>query len=344
MTDFAILIREWYQKNARNLPWRAENDPYKIWLSEIILQQTRVSQGMDYYYKFTAHYPTVKDLATASENEVLNDWQGLGYYSRARNLHAAAKYIHEVHAGIFPGSYEEIRQLKGVGDYTASAIASFAYNLPHAVVDGNVYRVISRLLNEATPIDTTKGKKLFKMAAEELLNRKDPATHNQAMMELGALVCAPKNPDCINCPVQNHCLAFAEKTQLSLPVKSKKTKVRDRYFHYLIIRHKGAVMLKKRGSQDVWQGLYDFPLIENTKNQPDKEQLKNWNIQQIEKDTMLKHILTHQRIYAHFWLVEVKQFPDKDRYVWVDMAELDAYPMPQLLIRYLKSAPHFEVE
>ena len=345
MSEFSILISIWYRQNARNLPWRAENDPYKIWLSEIILQQTRVDQGMAYYYKFTENYPTVKDLALATEDEVLNDWQGLGYYSRARNLHYAAKQIMTEHQGVFPSTHKEIRQLKGVGDYTAAAIASFAFNLPHAVVDGNVYRVLSRLLAISTPIDTTEGKKVFQEAANILLNTEDPATHNQAIMELGALVCTFKNPKCQSCPVNTLCLAHENNTQELYPVKAKKTKIRDRYFHYLVIEQEGKILLKKRGPNDIWQGLYDFPLIEYKKASTlNAKDLIKWEVSELLEDKQLKHILSHQRIHATFWYTTSRPTTIDKNYIWVDLNDLDNYPMPQLLIRYLESSPVFNSE
>ena len=208
MTDFSILIQAWYRQNKRDLPWRESKDAYKIWLSEIILQQTRVDQGLAYFEKFVHHYPTVFDLAAAPEDEVLNLWQGLGYYSRARNLHAAAQTVVNDFNGVFPADYKKILSLKGVGDYTASAISSIAFGLPHAVVDGNVYRVLARYLCNDTPIDSSKGKKDFKQIAQELLDEKHPGDHNQAVMELGALVCLPRNPQCEICPIRNTCMAF----------------------------------------------------------------------------------------------------------------------------------------
>lgn len=236
MTDFHRLIVEWYRLNKRDLPWRETQNAYFIWLSEIILQQTRVLQGMNYYLKFISHYPTVHDLANASEQDVLNDWQGLGYYSRARNLHFTAKLISTEMKGVFPSSFNEIKKLKGIGDYTAAAISSFAYNLPQAVVDGNVYRVLSRVFEVHLPIDSTQGKKFFADLAQELISLKEPAIHNQAIMELGAMQCLPVNPICHSCPLNSICLAFSNRTYKELPIKLKKVKVRNRYFHFLIFK------------------------------------------------------------------------------------------------------------
>lgn len=345
MEDFSILITNWYRQNGRDLPWRTQNEPYKIWLSEIILQQTRVDQGLDYYRKFVEHYPTVSELANATEDEVLRDWQGLGYYSRARNLHTTAKYIvHELDS-VFPASYEDVLALKGVGEYTAAAICSFSYNLPHAVVDGNVYRVLSRYLNLAIPIDSTQGKKTFKEAAHELLDKSDPATHNQAIMELGALVCKPQRPDCENCPLIENCLSYAAKTQSGLPVKEKKIKVRARYFHYLILKEDNTIILKKRDTSDIWGGLYDFPLIEmEGVDKPSKAKLDEIGVAITLEDGTFKHILSHQHIHATFWLAEITGSFEGKNYVRVKSEELSSYPMPQLLIRYLESSNEFKAD
>lgn len=342
MEDFSILIANWYRQNSRDLPWRTQNEPYKIWLSEIILQQTRVDQGLDYYLKFVDHYPTISELANATEDEVLRDWQGLGYYSRARNLHSTAKYISKELDSVFPSTYESVLALKGVGEYTAAAICSFSYNLPHAVVDGNVYRVLSRYLNLAIPIDSTQGKKTFKAAAHELLDKSDAATHNQAIMELGALVCKPKRPDCENCPLVENCLSYAAKTQSELPVKEKKTKVRARYFHYLILKEGGTIILKKRDTSDIWGGLYDFPLIEmEGEGKPSTQKLDELGVTIKLEDRTFKHILSHQHIHATFWLAEKKRVFEGKNFVRVKSEELPSYPMPQLLIRYLESSDEF---
>lgn len=345
MPHFNTLIVNWFRQNARNLPWRSSNDPYKIWLSEIILQQTRVNQGLDYYIKFTEAFPTVFDLAAASEDEVLNLWQGLGYYSRARNLHYSAKYIVNDHQGKFPNSFESIKKLKGVGDYTAAAIASIAYNLPHAAIDGNVYRVLSRYLEIDTPIDSTKGKKEFQQVANELLNRNNPGDYNQGIMELGALICLPVNPKCDVCPVADSCSALMNKTQSNYPVKEKKLKVKNRYFNYLIISDNTSLFIKKREKGDIWQGLYDFPLIETSQAentiQIEVEGLKNKNIL---KDIELKHILTHQKIYARFWIAQCKDLNtinSNKKWIKVNINELEDFPLPQLLIRYIESSPFF---
>lgn len=344
MDRFSTLITAWYRLNYRNLPWRETKDPYKIWLSEIILQQTRVDQGMDYYLRFIRDYPRVELLANAKQDEVLNLWQGLGYYSRARNLHAAAKYIHDEYKGVFPNNYKEILALKGVGDYTASAIASFAFDLPHAVVDGNVYRLLSRYFNINTPIDSAAGKKEFKLVADELLDTSDPATHNQAIMEMGAMICKPKNPLCEQCPLQESCIARELNLVNELPVKEKKLKVTARYFHYLVALEDETILLKKRGPKDVWEGLYDFPLIESKIDDADISEiaLKN-GFELIEHQGKFKHVLSHQRIFANFWMVKRKGLVDQSSdHITVKLEELDDFPMPQLLIRYIESSTLFK--
>ncbi|MDO4757900.1 MAG: A/G-specific adenine glycosylase, partial [Rikenellaceae bacterium] len=252
----------WYEAHGRTLPWRTTREAYCIWLSEVILQQTRVEQGMAYYLRFTERFPTVYDLAAASEDEVLKLWQGLGYYSRARNLHAAAKQVVEEFGGSFPDTVEALRTLRGVGDYTAAAIASIAFDRPAAVVDGNVYRVLARLFDLETAIDTTEGKRTFAALAEELLERQRPATYNQAIMDFGALVCTPQSPSCTDCPLRDLCQALAAKSVASRPVKQGRTKIRDRYFSYLHLTDGSHTLLHRRTAGDIWQGLYEFPLIE----------------------------------------------------------------------------------
>lgn len=346
MVRFSTLITQWYRLNYRDLPWRKTKDPYKIWLSEIILQQTRIDQGTDYYLRFIHKYPTVELLAKAPQDEVLNLWQGLGYYSRARNLHATAKYIHENCNNKFPSNYQDILKLKGVGDYTASAISSFAFDLPHAVVDGNVYRLLSRYLNIDLAIDSTPGKKEFKEVAEDFLDKKDPAIHNQAIMEMGALVCTPKNPNCDNCPLADSCLARELNLIHVLPVKEKKTKVRSRYFHYLVILENEKIYLNKRGPKDVWQGLYDFPLIEFDKagKDPSEEALK-MGVSIRKHQANFKHILSHQRIFADFYLAQVESKNlMEDGFIKTDLKDLSEFPMPQLLIRYLESSELFKAD
>lgn len=332
----------WYTSHKRDLPWRDISDPYRIWLSEIILQQTQVVQGLSYYLKFTEHFPTVTDLADAPEDTVMRLWQGLGYYSRARNLHAAAKHVKEKHQGIFPASYEEIKALKGVGDYTAAAIASFAYDLPHAVLDGNVYRVLSRLYDLHTPINSTKGKKEFQLLADELLDEAKAALHNSAMMEFGALWCKPQNPKCESCPVQEHCLAFKNGTVAQLPVKDKAVKIRSRYFHYIIFNYKDSVYIQKRTKKDIWQNLYEFYLIETDKPAGEEQVLGDPSLAKlagsfgVKKVTALKkHILSHQHVFGTFYELSLKKALNSEDLILVKRVDLMHYGLPQLIIKYL---------
>lgn len=336
---FSTLIQNWYRQNKRDLPWRNTQDPYLIWLSEVILQQTRIDQGLSYYLKFSKTFPKINQLAKADEDKVLNLWQGLGYYSRARNLHTAAKQIQSTYKGQFPKTYNEIIALKGVGAYTASAVASIAFGLPHAVVDGNVYRVLSRVFKIDEPIDSSAGKKIFDKTAHEVLDKKNPSNHNQALMEIGSLVCSPTSPKCNICPVQTKCLSFADGTFLNYPVKAKKTKVRNRFFHYLVVTDGKKVVLNKRGPKDIWQGLYDFCLIEkeNAKQTVDQE-IKILKPMKFERDGNFVHILSHQKIHATFWKLNVKKLTTKKGQTLVKLDELDNYPMPQLLIRYLEQS------
>lgn len=343
MHPISDKIISWYKKNKRDLPWRHVSDPYKIWLSEIILQQTQVIQGLNYYKKFTDAFPTVNDLANAPEDKVMRLWQGLGYYSRARNLHAAAKYIKAEHKGIFPKTFESIKELKGVGDYTAAAVASFAFNLPHAVVDGNVYRVLSRLFNIETPINSTQGKKDFQVLANELLNKKQPALHNSAMMEFGALWCRPQNPKCEECPLQNQCLAFQNKTVHQLPIKTKKLNIRSRYLHYFIFNYKNNVYIQKRTEKDIWQNLYEFYLIETDKPEEPEVLLKNKILKKLIKDFKVisiisakKHVLSHQHLYATFYELEISSPLKFKSLIKVKRQNLNDFAFPQLIHRYLK--------
>jgi A/G-specific adenine glycosylase len=339
MHDFALLIDVWYRQNKRNLPWRHTKNPYYIWLSEVILQQTRVDQGLSYYLKFVATFPTVHDLANADEGEVLKLWQGLGYYSRARNLHTAAKEVVEKYDGQFPNSYRTIKSLKGIGDYTAAAIASFAFDLPHAVVDGNVFRVLSRYFNDNTPIDSAHGKKLFTSYAEELLNKKDPAGFNQAIMELGALVCTPKNTKCDECPLCDTCQGFRTQHVYDLPVKSKKTKTRNRYFHY--IYSETEILLQKREEKDIWTNMYEFPLLEiDTIIEPKKvkEEIKIQLRFDVAKEPIAayKHILSHQHIYATFWKLNSTTNLANTPYIKCSQKELEGFAIPRLIDKFLE--------
>lgn len=332
----------WYKKHHRDLPWRKTKDPYKIWLSEIMLQQTQVVQGLNYYLKFTETFPTIKDLAKASEDKVMRLWQGLGYYSRARNLHTTAKIVATNYKGVFPKTHEKIKALKGVGDYTAAAIASIAFDLPYAVVDGNVYRVLSRLFNISTPINSTAGKKEFQLLADELLNTKQSALHNSALMEFGALVCKPQNPQCETCVLQSYCLAFKNKTVSLLPVKEKKLKIRDRYFHYFILNYKDYVYVSKRTERDIWQNLYEFFLVETPTPEVEEKILKSKEVRNIVKDVKLlkvtrlkKHILSHQHLHSTFYELKLEKAVQHKNLIKVKREELGKIALPQLIIKYL---------
>ena len=339
----------WFAENRRDLPWRHNPTPYQVWLSEIILQQTRVNQGWDYYLRFVEKWPTVNDLANATEEEVLKMWQGLGYYSRARNLHQCAKQIVEQYGGQFPADFEKLKQLKGIGDYTAAAIVSIAFDLPHAVVDGNVYRVLSRLFDIDTPININEGQTVFAKIADDLLNRKQPGLHNQAMMEFGALQCTPKNPNCLLCPLQAQCLAFANQTVMQRPVKLQKLKITTRYFNYLVFRIEGNVYLHKRSGNDIWKNLYDFPCIESENPMTVEEVIASEKFQQLIENksfTIIKtsptftHKLTHRTIIAQF--IEIKLEEKLLRIETNDLflareTDLGNFPIPRLIDLYLNN-------
>lgn len=341
MPEFHLSIADWYRQNKRYLPWRETKNPYFIWLSEIILQQTRVNQGLNYYEKFVKNYPTVFDLAHANEQQVLADWQGLGYYSRARNLHATAQTIAFELEGNFPTSFTEIKKLKGIGDYTAAAIASFAFDLQHPVVDGNVFRVISRYFDIDTPIDSSQGKKMIDQLAIELLGDHPAALHNQAIMEFGALQCVPANPNCDVCPLAESCAAFANKTVAVRPVKQAKTKVRNRYFHYLHFDKSDELLLEKRTGNDIWKHLFQFPLLELEEEmdllEVERKLIETFQLKPVTVSSPIKHILSHQRIHARVW--KFNAFPPENTMAtsWfsVTQSDLSQFPIPRLLDRYM---------
>lgn len=327
-------LAAWYEQNHRVLPWRDTQNPYCIWISEIILQQTRVAQGYDYYLRFMERFPTVETLATAREEEVMLYWQGLGYYSRARNLHHAAQQIMNEYGGTFPTDYKDVRRLKGVGDYTAAAICSFAYNAPYAVVDGNVYRVLSRLYDEDTPIDSTEGVKLFRRLADNLLDSQNPRLHNQAMMELGALQCTPQTPDCAVCPLNMVCLAHLHQTQQWLPVKKKQTTLKDRYLNYIIYLSQGQTLIYQRRNKDIWQHLYEFPLYEADHLWDEAEAetiLPNGRLVKASKE--LIHILSHQRLHARFFVMETNQLTPEAEQLQIGLSNLSDYALSRLTQR-----------
>lgn len=340
--NFSKNIISWYSVNKRDLPWRHTKNPYHIWLSEIILQQTQVKQGLPYYQSFITSFPTVFDLAKSDEQNVLKLWQGLGYYSRARNLHHSAKYIVNELEGIFPNTYKDILKLKGVGDYTASAIASFAFGETTAVVDGNVYRVLSRFFGIDTPINSTNGIKEFKALATELIDKKQPAEFNQAIMEFGAQQCKPKNPYCIICPLQSACVAFQKNKIEELPVKLKKTKIRNRFFNYLVVIDvKRNTITEQRTEKGIWQNLYQFPLLETEKQLEISEFEAKVSTLEIFKDLEFDfslfndkdiiHKLSHQHLHTKFWIIKVKKLPKKG----TSPIALKELPVPALIAEFV---------
>lgn len=342
--EFARLLIEWYHEHKRDLPWRNTNDPYLIWISEIILQQTRVAQGYAYYQRFIERFPNLESLAAAEENEVLKYWQGLGYYSRARNLHQAAISVN----GVFPVRYEDILKLKGVGIYTAAAICSFAYNQPHAVVDGNVYRVLSRFFGVNEPIDSGKGKKMFASLAHDLLDKVQPALYNQAIMDFGALQCIPLSPDCTVCPFKNRCFAFNHNMVSSLPIKQNKTKTSERFFYYLLIRDNGNIYLNKRTENDIWKNLYELPLIESNTALAVDDFIRKQEFASIFKENSVvnvrllnktKHVLSHRIIYADFYELEAQDIKMDflSKYTRLNMVDLELYPVSRLMHNFFEN-------
>lgn len=340
--DFSNRLRHWYLQNKRDLPWRNTHEPYQIWLSEIILQQTRIEQGLPYYYKFIEAYPSVFDLADAPADEVLKLWQGLGYYSRARNLHETARYVAYDLNGVFPDNYKELKKLKGVGDYTASAIASICYDEPVAVVDGNVYRVLSRIFGLDTPINSTAGIWEFKKLAAELLDTKDPATYNQAIMEFGALHCKPQNPACEVCIFNDKCTALKKNRVRELPVKLKKAKVKKRYFNYLVFDvQNDKTILEQRTGKGIWNGLYQFPLVESGELISESKLVedpgfmeiigkRSFSVELFNEEPVV-HKLSHQHLFTRFWLVNCAGISEET----IDLQEVEKYPVPVLIENFL---------
>ncbi len=337
--SFSQRLLYWHATVDRELPWKETSDPYAIWISEIILQQTRVAQAIPYYYAFLENFPTVTDLAQAEEDQVFKVWQGLGYYSRARNLHYSAKHIMTELKGVFPATYDEILRLKGVGPYTAAAISSFAYGLPHAVLDGNVMRVLSRHYGIDAPIDTTSTKRELEEIVDSLLDIKQPASFNQAMMDLGATVCTPKNFSCATCPLQETCYAFQKGRQELLPIKKKKIIKKTRYLHYIVpIDMKGNTYLRKRNDKDIWAGLYEFPMVENTESSSFKETVEalRWDLEPLHMHTYeVKHILTHQIIKAIFFLIKVEQLLANEQYPLHKWDNLENFALPRMISKCL---------
>ena len=327
INGFAQTLLKWFETYGRELPWRETSDPYAIWLSEIILQQTQVKQGWDYWQRFMRRWPTVNDLAAASEDEVLREWQGLGYYSRARNLHYAARQI--VALGHFPDTLEEIKQLKGVGDYTAAAIGSIAFGLPAAVVDGNVYRVLARYFGVETAINSTEGKKEFAALAQSLLPETSAGLYNQAIMDFGAIQCTPQSPKCVVCPLQESCEALRTGKVSTLPVKEKKLKIKERHLIYIYIRCQGETAIHRRGEGDIWQGLWEPVLME------DGRWKKEDGLRCVAKG--VKHVLTHRVLTADFYLWETETKPElPEDYIWIKEEDIDNYGIPRLIDKLLK--------
>lgn len=360
MKTFSQTLIEWYEAHRRDLPWRGISDPYRVWISEVILQQTRVSQGYDYYCRFVEHFPDVASLAAAPADEVMRYWQGLGYYSRARNLHRAAR---SMAGGTFPTTYEGVRALPGVGPYTAAAICSLAYSMPMAVVDGNVYRVLARYLGIDVPIDSTQGRKLFMQIAQELLDPARPALHNQAMMDLGATICTPRRPLCADCPLATSCLALAEGREAQLPVKQQRTALRHRYLNYIVVRMgDDSLLLRRRNENDIWQGLYELPLVEADHELSIEQLLCHPRFEQFSRGLMttvssphepsdvghplpalrpivqgVKHVLTHRILHVNFYeLCPGDDFIPPEGFLRVTFDNLAGYAMPALLTAFLE--------
>ena len=343
MNNFSEILINWYREHKRELPWRESSDPYLIWISEIILQQTRVVQGYDYFIRFIKRFPDVTSLAEADEDEVMKFWQGLGYYSRARNLHAAARSMN----GVFPKTYPEVLALKGVGEYTAAAICSFAYNMPYAVVDGNVYRVLSRYLGIETPIDSTEGKKLFASLAGEFLDKSRPAVYNQAIMDFGAIQCTPQNPACLFCPLAGSCMALSKSMVAQLPVKQHKTKTTERFLNYIYVRAGACTFINKRTLNDIFKNLFELSMIETASSVTEEELLALPEfIKLFDKEEVpvvrsicrnVKHVLSHRVLYANFYEVVL---PEKTKsfssYLKIKTSELEQYAVPKLIHAFLE--------
>ncbi|MEG0518790.1 MAG: A/G-specific adenine glycosylase [Bacteroidales bacterium] len=349
MMNIAIktVLLNWYADNKRDLPWRRTKDPYSIWVSEIILQQTRVVYGMEYFRRFMECFPTVTALARAREDEVMRIWQGLGYYRRAAYMHLAAKVIAEHYNGIFPNTYARVGALPGVGSYTAAAICSIAYNLPYAVVDGNVYRILARLFAIELPIDSIAGKRYFAELADSLLDKENAGDYNQAIMDFGAMQCVPQSPQCRVCPFAGRCAAFLHNKVDVYPVKKKKTEVKNRYFNYLRISCGSKILLRKRTERDIWQNLYEFPMIESP-HQMDYDALATTaefcrltkgatRIELKKKVPMAKHQLSHQTIYAVFYELETDNLPQPQGTIAVEECNLQDYAKSRLIENYLNS-------
>lgn len=344
-TAFSKQLLRWNDlENDREMPWKGKKNPYLIWLSEIILQQTRVEQGLPYYERFARHYPQVEDLAKAAEDEVMKLWQGLGYYSRARNLHFTAKHVTQNLNGKFPKTFAELRELKGVGDYTAAAIASFAFGEKVAVVDGNVIRVLSRVFGITTPFDTTAGKKEFAYLAQAQADGKNIAAYNQAIMDFGAMVCTPRTPNCGNCPFQKQCVAYTNGSVSDYPIRAKKTIVTERFLNYFIIKNKAKIIVEKRTAKDIWQNLYQFPLLETDKivanhfDQMVEIFLGHKNFTLLRVSEPKSQLLSHRKIVFRFVEIELKNWESlpQSSYEIINYKQLQQLAFPKTLHLYLK--------
>lgn len=343
--DFTEKLLHWYGKNKRDLPWRNTKNPYYIWLSEVILQQTRIEQGLPYYQAFTQNFPSLKDLANADEDSVLKLWQGLGYYSRARNLHHTAKTVYFDLNNEFPKQFNEIIKLKGIGPYTAAAIASFAFKEPVGVVDGNVFRVMARYFGVYDDIALPKTRTIFQNLVNELISKEHPDTFNQAIMDLGSTICSPANPKCSECPVQDSCVAFLENTISQLPVKIKKITIKDRFFNFVIIKNENQIAIEQRAEKDIWQKLYQFPLIETKDNIEEniyKQLIESYPNQSIKKLTnnSIKHKLSHQQLHIDFYEIETNQTIENHQFI--ELSNLDQYAYPIVIWNFMKD--YFKLE
>ncbi|MDD3077922.1 MAG: A/G-specific adenine glycosylase [Paludibacter sp.] len=339
-------ILEWYKINKRDLPWRGESDPYKVWISEIILQQTRVAQGYEYYLRFIERFPNVNTLATAPLDDVLRLWQGLGYYTRARNIHKAANQIVNNFSGEFPRDYRNVISLSGVGAYTAAAICSLAFDKPHAVLDGNVYRVLSRIFAIKTPVDTTEGARIFNALADSLLDKKHPGEYNQAIMDFGALQCTPAAAKCDSCPLAEICQSYMQGNIYEYPVKLQKVKVKERYFNYILVRSGEYTFIKRREDKDIWRNLYEFPCLETVKSIDEHELIESdffrnlfgkTEVEFMKISGIYKHVLTHRRIFARFYEVNIADVHyEITGFLKIKRSEIDRYAIPRLIEIYIE--------
>lgn len=346
-TSFSRIIIEWYQQHKRDLPWRKTRDPYIIWLSEIIMQQTRVEQGLPYFERFAAKYPNVHLMAAADQGQILKDWEGLGYYSRGRNMHHTARMVMEDHVGYFPSSYDKLIGLKGIGEYTAAAISSFSKDEARAVVDGNVFRLLARFFGNATPINSSGGKKFFTELANTLLDRSQPGTFNQAAMEFGSLQCRPRNPLCHSCPLQSECATYSTGTVNELPVKLKQKKARERYFSYFVMKNGNKILISQRGPGDIWENLFELPLFETAANISVPELLRSaefqarfgTNVRLKHSFIPVRHILSHQKLHICFHEIEnfSEQTAEKNGWNYIDFEELGGLAQPKPIFEFFKN-------